>query len=87
VVVGAHREDHTGTRQEPGREEQDDEDDDDDPTEGRSGSSSRLSLERPTVALTTRESGLHQWPHDSIGGVNERKLASRHVETTRPRTL
>jgi hypothetical protein len=87
VVVGAHGKDRTGARDEPGGEEQEDEDDDDDPTEGRSCPSSRLSLERPTVALATRESGLHQWPHDSIGGVNERKLASRPVETTRPAHL
>jgi hypothetical protein len=39
------------------------------------------------MALATRESGLHLWPHDSIGGVNERKLASRFVETARPATL
>ncbi len=77
MVVGAHGEDHAGAREEPGGEEHEDEDDDDDPTEGRSGPSSRLTPERPTMALATRESGLHLWPHDSIGGVNERKLASR----------
>ena len=87
VVVGAHGKDHAGARGEPGGEEHEDEDDDDDPTDGRSGPSSRLTPERPTVALATRESGLHLWPHDSIGGVNERKLASRFVETTRPSTL
>ena len=37
------------------------------------------------MALATRESGLHEWPHDSIGGVIERKLALPPVETTRPR--
>ena len=59
VVVGAHGKDRTGARGEPGGEEKDDEDDDDDPTEGRSCPSSRLSLERSTMALATRESGLH----------------------------
>ena len=39
------------------------------------------------MALAPRETGLHLWPHDSIGGVNERKLASRFVETTRRATL
>jgi hypothetical protein len=87
MVVGAHGEDHAGAREEPGGEEQDNEDDNDDPTEGRSGPSSRLSLERPSVALATRESGLHLWPHDSIGGVIERKPASRFVETPRRSTL
>ena len=63
------------------------EDDDDDPTDGGSAASSRSTLERPTVALAPRESGLHLWPHDSIGGVNERMAASRLVETTRRATL
>ena len=56
VVVGAHGKDRTGARGEPGGEEQDDEDDDDDPTDGRACASSRLSLERSTMALATRES-------------------------------
>ena len=39
---------------------------------GRSGTSLRSALERPSMALAPREAGLHLWPHDSIGGVNER---------------
>ena len=35
----------------------------------------RATLERPSVALAPREAGLHLWPHDSIGGVNERYCA------------
>ena len=32
----------------------------------------RAALERPSMALSPREAGLHLWPHDSIGSVNER---------------
>jgi hypothetical protein len=35
------------------------------------------------VELAAREAGLHEWPHDSIGGVNERSDASRLLQTTR----
>ena len=73
VVVGAHGEHEPASRrEEAGDEEQDDEDDDDDPTDGRSAASLRATLERPSMALAPREAGLHLWPHDSIGGVNER---------------
>ena len=68
---------------EVGRQEQHGKDDDEDPPGDRSCASPRLALERPPVALAPRESGLHQWPHDSIGGVNGRKVAPRLVETAR----
>ena len=42
------------------------------PGRGRAGPSLGATLERPSVALASRETGLHLWPHDSIGGVNER---------------
>jgi hypothetical protein len=40
-------------------------------------------LERLSVALAPRKTGLHLRPHDSIGGVNGRWTPSLPVETTR----
>ena len=87
MVVGTDRQHRAARREQAGGQEEHHEDDDDDPSEGGSAASSRSTLERPTMALAPRESGLHLWPHDSIGGVNGRMTASRSVETTRRATL
>ena len=63
--------------------QEEDEDDDGDSTDDRAATRLGAALERPSMALAPREAGLHLWPHDSIGSVNERTSASRWVETTR----
>ena len=72
-------------------EEQDQEDDGGDPSEHGSRAPLAVDVRAPAVALAPREAGLHLWPHDSIGGVNERSsartLASHRVETTRRASL
>ena len=82
VVRGSHEE-RTGGRHKAAGEEHHHEDDGDDPSDGGSGTGLRPASERPAMALTPRETGLHEWPHDSIGGVNDRSAASQRVETTR----
>ena len=83
VVVGAHGHERTRPGDQAGRQDEHHEDDEEDLPEGRSGPSLRSALERLSTALAPREGGLHLWPHDSIGGVNERSAASRLVETPR----
>ena len=87
VVVGADGHDQASTSRKEGAAHEDDEDDDGDSTDDRAAAPLRTPLERPSMALAPREAGLHLWPHDSIGGVNERSSASRWVETTRRSTL
>ena len=87
VVVGADGHDEASTSRKEGGTQEDDEDDDGDSTDDRATTPLGAALERSSMALAPREAGLHLWPHDSIGGVNERSSASRWVQTTRRSTL
>ena len=84
VVVGPHGDDGAGPGQEATREDEHHEDDEKDLTDGRrSCPTLRATVERPSMALAPRETGLHLRPHDSIASVNQRMPASNLVETAR----
>ncbi len=85
VVVRAHGEDEARAGGQQGDEEEDEQDDEGDPTDDRAAT--RLlgaALERSSLAPAPREAGLHEWPHDSIGSVNQRSSSPRRVQTRRP---
>ena len=77
------RNDDAAPREEAACCDEEDEEGEEDLADGRSGPPLRSTLERPSVALAPRETGLHLRPHDSIGGVNERMAPGPLVETTR----
>jgi hypothetical protein len=87
MVVGTHGDDVAAPREEAACCDEDDKEGQEDLTDGRTGPSWGSTLERSSMALTSRETGLHLGPHDSIGGVNERMAAIPEVETARRRRL
>jgi hypothetical protein len=87
VVVRTHRHDGAAPREEAACCEKDDKKDQENLTDGRAGPSWGSTLERSSMALASRETGLHLRPHDSIGGVSERMAAISEVETARQRSL
>ena len=87
VVVRADSDERPGPGERAGGQDECHEEDQEDLADPVPAASRRSASERPSSALMPRECGLHEWPHDSIGSVNERSIASRMVETARRPTL